>query len=230
MDTVEKIIDQLKELSSPGGKSKQEYFGINTTQSFGLTTPQMRIVAKKIGKNHDLALKLWKTGHHEAKHIAIFIADPKLITEKLMEDLLKDFSSWDTVDNCCGTLFTKTPYAFEKAVQWTKNKTEFQKRAGFVLMAELAIHNKTAEDKKYEKFFPHIIRESHDERNFVKKAVNWALRQIGKRNERLCKKAIEVAKKIHAKGDTASRWIASDALRELEKYQKEGRIRNIGTK
>jgi 3-methyladenine DNA glycosylase AlkD len=230
MDSVKKIIDELKSLSSSKGKSKQEYFGITSVNSFGLTTPQMRIIAKKLGKNHELAMQLWKTGHHEAKHIAIFIADPKLVTEKLMEELLKDFSSWDTVDNCCGTLFTKTPYAFDKAVHWTKNKTEFQKRAGFVLMAELAIHNKTAEDKKYEKFFPHLIRESHDERNFVKKAINWALRQIGKRNERLCKKAIEVGKKIYAKGDAASRWIASDALRELEKYQKEGRIRNIGTK
>ncbi|MEP7170535.1 MAG: DNA alkylation repair protein, partial [Bacteroidota bacterium] len=156
--------------------------------------------------------------------------DPKMVNEKLAEQLLKDFNSWDIVDNCCGTLFSKTPFAFDKAIQWTKNKTEFQKRAGFVLMAELAIHNKTAEDKKYEKFFPHIIRESHDERNFVRKAVNWALRQIGKRNKRLCDKAIKVAKEIYAKDDASSRWIASDALRELEKYKKEGKIRNIGVK
>jgi len=229
MDTVEKIIDELKNLSSHKGKSTQQYFGIDTSRSFGLTTPQMRMIAKKIGKNHQLAMQLWKTGHHEAKHIAIFIAEPKMITEKVAEQLLKNFNSWDTVDNCCGTLFTKTPFAFEKAIQWTKNKTEFQKRAGFVMMAELAIHNKTAEDKKYEKFLPYLIAESHDERNFVRKAVNWALRQIGKRNERLCKKAIKVAKEIYDKGDASSRWIASDALRELEKYKKEGKIRNIGS-
>ncbi|MFI5217959.1 MAG: DNA alkylation repair protein [Bacteroidia bacterium] len=229
MDTVKKIIDELKSLSSAKAKSKQEYFGITGVNSFGMTTPQMRVVAKKIGKNHELAMQLWKTGNHEAKHIAIFIADPKQVTEKLMETLLKDFNSWDTVDNCCGTLFTKTPYAFEKAIEWTRLKTEFQKRAGFVLMAELAIHNKTAKDAAYEKFFPHIIRESHDERNFVKKAVNWALRQIGKRNKRLCKKAIKAAKEIYAKGDATSRWIATDALRELEKYQKEGKIKNIGS-
>jgi 3-methyladenine DNA glycosylase AlkD len=229
MDTVEKIIDELKNLSSHKGKSTQQYFGIDTSRSFGLPTPQIRMIAKKIGKNHQLAMQLWKTGHHEAKHIAIFIADPKMITEKVAEQLLKDFNSWDTVDNCCGTLFTKIPFAFEKAIEWTKNKTEFQKRAGFVMMAELAIHNKTAEDKKYEKFFPYLIAESHDERNFVRKAVNWALRQIGKRNERLCKKAIKIAKEIYAKGDASSRWIASDALRELEKYKKEGKIRNIGS-
>jgi 3-methyladenine DNA glycosylase AlkD len=174
-------------------------------------------------------MQLWKTGHHEAKHIAIFTADPNMITEKVAERLLKDFNSWDTVDNCCGTLFTKTPFAFEKAIAWTKHKTEFQKRAGFVLMAELAIHNKTADDKQYEKFFPYLIAASDDERNFVRKAVNWALRQIGKRNERLCKKAIKAAKEIYAKGDVSSRWIASDALRELERYKKEGKIKNIGT-
>jgi 3-methyladenine DNA glycosylase AlkD len=228
MDTVEKIIDELKNLSSDKGKSAQQYFGIDTSRSFGLTTPQMRMMAKKIGKNHKLAMQLWKTGHHEAKHIAIFIADPKQVDERLMEELLKDFNSWDTVDNCCGTLFTKTPFAFDKAIKWTKNKTEFQKRAGFTMMAELAIHDKVSHDKKYENFFPHIIRESHDERNFVKKAINWALRQIGKRNMRLCNQAISVAKEIYNKGDASSRWIASDALRELEKYKKEGKIRDIG--
>ncbi|HKR05191.1 MAG TPA: DNA alkylation repair protein [Bacteroidia bacterium] len=230
MNSVEIILAEIKKLASSKAIDKQKYFGINTSMSFGLTTPQMRTIAKTIGRNHKLAMQLWKTGHHEAKHIAIFIADPNQVTEKLMEELLKDFSSWDTVDNCCGTLFTKTPFAFDKAIEWTKNKTEFQKRAGFVLMAELAIHNKSAEDKKYEKFFSHIIRGSHDERNFVKKAVNWALRQIGKRNKRLCDKAIIAAKEIYAKGDSSSRWIASDALRELEKYKKEGKIKNLGRK
>lgn len=188
----------------------------------------MRAVAKKTGRNHDLALKLWKTGIHEAKHIAIFIADPKQIDKNFMEVWLKDFNSWDIVDNCCGTLFIKTSYAFDKAIQWTKNKKEFQKRAGFSMMAELAIHDKKANDKKFEQFFPFIICESSDERNFVKKAVNWALRQIGKRNVRLCKKAIKVAKEIYAKEEAASKWVATDALRELEKYRNEGKIKNIG--
>jgi 3-methyladenine DNA glycosylase AlkD len=230
MDSVKKIIDELKKLSSAKAKATQEYFGITGVSSFGLTTPQMRVFAKKIGKNHELAMQLWRTGNHEAKHIAIFIADPKMVTEKLAEELLKDFNSWDTVDNCCGTLFTKTPFAFDKAIEWTKNKGEFQKRAGFTMMAELAIHNKTAEDKMYEKFFPYIINESSDERNFVRKAVNWALRQTGKRNIRLCQKAIKTAKEIYTKGDVSSKWIASDALRELERYKKEGRIKNIGVK
>jgi 3-methyladenine DNA glycosylase AlkD len=230
MNSVEKILEDLQKLSSPEAKAAQVYFKVGSEKNLGLRTPDMRKIAKQIGINHKLALQLWKTGIHEARHVAIFIADPKQVTEKLMERWLKDFRSWDTVDNCCGTLFEKTPWAFEKAIEWTRRKKEFEKRAGFVMMAELAIHDKKSEDKRYEQFFPYLIAESHDERNFVKKAINWALRQIGKRNERLCKKAILVAKEIQKKGDAASRWIASDALRELEKYQREGKIRSITMK
>lgn len=230
MNTIENIIEQIKKLSSPKAKAAQEYFGITSSNRFGLTTPQMRAVAKKIGKNHALALQLWETGSHEARHIAIFIADPQQVTETLMEQWLKDFNSWDIVDNCCGTLFDKTPIAYKKTIEWTLRKKEFEKRAGFVMMAELAVHDKKSADEKFEAFLPHLILHSGDERNFVRKAVNWALRQIGKRNERLCRKAIKTAKEIYKKGDASSRWIAADALRELEKYQREGKIRDIGSK
>jgi 3-methyladenine DNA glycosylase AlkD len=156
------------------------------------------------------------------------IADPNQVTDKLMEQWVKDFNSWDIVDGTCSSLFRKTPFAYRKAMQWSKRKKEFEKRAGFAMMAQLAVHDKNAEDEKFEQFFPYIKAESGDERNFVRKAINWALRQIGKRNERLCKKAIAVAKEIQKKGDTASRWIAADALRELEKYQREGKIKEVG--
>lgn len=228
MNTTKEILKEMKRLSSPEARAKQKYFGITGEDNFGLTTPQMRALAKRIGKNHSLALQLWKTGIHEAKHIAIFIADPKEFTEKLMEQWLKDFTSWDTVDNCCGTLFDKTPFAYEKAIEWSKREKEFEKRAGFSLMAGLAVHDKKSEDKRFEQFFPYILCESIDERNFVRKAVNWALRQIGKRNELLCKKAIKVAKEIYSKDDVSSRWIASDALRELKKYLAEGKIKTLG--
>lgn len=228
MNSVEEILEKLKKLSSPEAKAAQEYFGIKGIKSYGLRTPQMRKFAKHLGTNHTLALQLWKTEIHEARHIAVFIADHKQVTGKLMDLWLKDFNTWDIVDNCCGTLFDRTPGAFEKAMEWTKREKEFEKRAGFVMMAELAVHDKKSDDKKFEQFLPLLIRESHDERNFVKKAVNWALRQIGKRNQRLCKKAMATAKEIQKKGDAASRWIAADALRELEKYQKEGKIKNIG--
>lgn len=158
MDTVDKVIDEIKSFSSAKGKIKQAYFGINASKSMGLTVPQMRLIAKKIGMNHSLALQLWETGILEAKHIAIFIANPKQIDEKLMEHLLAGFNSWDIVDNCCATLFAKTPLAFEKAIEWTKREAEFQKRAGYALMAVLAIHDKKSTDKKYELFFPYIIQ------------------------------------------------------------------------
>jgi 3-methyladenine DNA glycosylase AlkD len=190
----------------------------------------MRAIAKRIGKNHALAIRLWKTKIHEAKHIASMIADPEQVDEKLMEDWMRGFNSWDIVDGCCSSLFRKLPVAYEKAIKWSRREKEYEKRAGFTMMAMLAVHDKKAADKKFEQFLPILIRESADDRNFVRKAVNWALRQIGKRNERLCKKAIKAAQEIFSKGDASSKWIASDALRELEKYQKEGKIKDIGTK
>jgi 3-methyladenine DNA glycosylase AlkD len=228
MNTVEAILKEIKKLSSPEIVLSQQRYGISNVNSYGLTTPQLRIIAKQIGKNHELAIELWKTKIHEARHIAIMIADPKLTTEKLLEQWLKDFNSWDIVDNCCSTLIRKTPFAYTKAMEWTSKEKEYEKRAGFTMMAQLAVHDKKAEDKKIEQFLPYLIAHSHDERNFVKKASNWALRSIGKRNERLCVKAIAAAKKMQAKGDASSKWIAADALRELEKYLKEGRIGNVG--
>lgn len=228
MKTIDDVLNELNRVSTPSAKITQAYFGIAGIKNLGLAMPQMRTIAKKIGWNHDLALQLWKTGIHEARHVAIFIADPKQVTVKLMETWIKDFNSWDIVDNCCGTLFDKTPIAFEKAMEWTKRKKEFEKRAGFAMMATLTMHDKKAEDKKFVQFFPFIISESGDERNFVKKAVNWALRQIGKRNERLCRQAIQTAKEIAKKGDPVSKWIASDALHELEKYKREGKIKSTG--
>ena len=230
MNSSSQVLKALEQAASPGAKTAQEYFGVINVNSFGLTTPQIRSIAKQIGTNHALALDLWKTGVHEARHVASMIADPQQTTERLMEQWLKDFNSWDIVDDCCSSLFRKTSIAYDKAVEWTNREKEFEKRAGFVMMAVLAVHDKKAPDKKFEAFLPIITRESSDERNFVKKAMNWSLRQIGKRNVRLCKKAILTAKKIHRKGDTSSKWIASDALRELEKYLKEGKIKNVGSR
>nr|AIA17400.1 DNA alkylation repair enzyme [uncultured bacterium] len=230
MNTTDEVLKEMKKISSPKALAAQERFAIRSVNNIGMTTPQMRVLAKRIGKNHRLALELWKTKIHEARHIATMIADPRQTTEKLMEEWLRDLNSWDIVDGCCSSLFRKTPVAFEKAVEWSRREKEFEKRAGFTMMAMLAVHDKKAEDKKYEAFLLYIKKESSDERNFVKKAINWALRQIGKRNERLCRKAIAVAKEIYRKGDMSSRWIATDALRELEKYREEGKIKNVGTK
>ena len=145
-----------------------------------------------------------------------------------MEGWLKDFDSWDIVDQICSNLFDQTPYAWQKAVEWTEKEKEFEKRSGFVLMACLSVHDKKTEDKKFEKFFPLIKKHSTDERNFVKKAVNWALRQIGKRNLILNKKAIKLAKEIEKIDSKSAHWIAKDALRELTSEKVRDRLSRKG--
>lgn len=218
----EQIMKKLKSMENKKNKEGMARFGIKTDKALGISLYELRPLAKKIGKDHKLAQKLWASKIHEARMLAAFIDEPEKVTEKQMEKWVKDFDSWDICDQTCSSLFDQTPYAYKKAVEWSKRKEEFIKRSGFVLMASLSVHDKKAKDKQFEKFFPIIIRESTDERNFVKKAVNWALRQIGKRNKALNKKAIRVAKEIRKKDSKAAKWIASDALRELtsEKVQK----------
>ncbi len=191
-------------------------FGISSKNTLGIPTPILRSMAKKIGKNHELALQLWNTGIHEARLLACFIDDPAAVSEKQMEAWVRDFDSWDIVDQCCSNLFDRTPFAYEKAFAWSKRKEEFVKRSGFVLMAALSVHDKEASHAQMERFFPIMEREAHDERNFVRKAVNWALRQIGKRNIALNKKAVQTARRIQQQNSKSAQWIAADALRELE--------------
>lgn len=213
--TSHSIIKELRKLTNEKNRAGMQRFGINSDKAFGISIPILRDYAKRIKKNHPLALQLWETEFHEARLLAIFVANPKEVTEELMEKWLKDFDSWDICDQCCSTLFDKTPIAFKKAIEWTKRKNEFEKRAGFVMMATLAVHNKKALDTEFEKFFPYIEKEANDERNFVKKAVNWALRQIGKRNLTLNKEALKVAERIKLQESKSAKWIAADAIREL---------------
>ena len=189
-------------------------FGIASTNTLGVSIYDLRPMAKEIGKNHRLALRLWKSGIHEARILASYIDEPAKVTEGQMEDWAADFDSWDVCDQVC-ELFGKTPYAYKKIVDWSKRKEEFVKRAAFALIAEMAWHDKEANDNQFKRLFPHIIRESTDERNFVKKAVNWALRNIGKRRPGLKKEAINAAKEIQKIDSKSARWIAADALREL---------------
>jgi 3-methyladenine DNA glycosylase AlkD len=210
------IIKKLKAKANPANAAGMARFGINQKNTLGISIPALRKMAKEIGKNHSLALDLWNSGIHEARLLAGFIDDPLIVTEKQMESWAKDFDSWDVCDQVCSNLFDKTPYAYKKAFEWSKDKREFVKRAGYVLMACLAVHDKKADDKKLVKFFPAIIKGATDERNFVKKAVNWALRQIGKRNSNLNKEALVVSKKIRSIPSKSAAWIAADAIRELE--------------
>lgn len=192
-------------------------FGITVHNTLGISIPFLRAYAKQIGKNHTLAHELWNSGIHEARILGGFIDEPASITKKQMDAWVGDFDSWDVCDQVCMNLFDKTPWAYEKAIEWSKDKKEFVKRAGFTLMAVLAVHDKKASDAKFDQFFSAIKRESTDERNYVKKAVNWALRQIGKRNAVCMKKAIACAKSLMEIDSKSAHWIASDALREFAK-------------
>jgi 3-methyladenine DNA glycosylase AlkD len=177
--------------------------------------PVIRSIGRKVGRDHALALKLWQSGIHEARILASLVDEPDRVTPAQMDRWARDFDSWDVCDQVCMNLFAATPFAHRKAVQWSKDRREFVRRAGFALMSCLAVHDKAAGANHFEKFFPAIRRGATDERNFVKKAVNWALRQIGKREMELNRKAIRLAQEIQKLDSRSARWIASDALREL---------------
>ena len=213
--SVEPIMGELKRRGSPKAVIGMARFGIQTGTAFGVSISQLRDLAKRTGTDHELAQKLWKTGIHEARILASMIDNPDKVSEDQMERWAMDFDSWDVVDGCCGNLFDKTEFAVRKAHEWSERKEEYIKRAGFVLMAEMAVHDKKASDKTFLDFLPVIVRESSDERNFVKKAVNWALRQIGKRNAILNVAAIKTSIDIRDSDSKSAKWIAADALREL---------------
>ena len=219
------IIKKLKSQANDKNKQGMVRFGINPKGTLGVSVPVLRKMAKDIGKNQELSLKFWDSGIHEAKLLAVFIGEPDKVTEKQMEKWVKDIDSWDVCDQLCGNLFDKTPFAYKKIYQWVKRKEEFIRRTGFVLMATLSVHDKKAGNKEFEKFFPLIKKYSTDERNFVKKAVNWALRQIGKRNLSLNKKTIKLAKEIQKIDFKSARWIANDAIRELTSNSVQQRLK-----
>jgi 3-methyladenine DNA glycosylase AlkD len=219
--TIDTILSELRTLANPANVAGMARYGINPTNTLGVPIPPIREMARRAKKEHTsaerhaLAQELWSSGVHEARLLAGFIDDPKCVTEKQMESWAVDFDSWDICDQVCSNLFDKTPFAYDKAAQWSARPAEFVKRAGFVLMAALAVHDKKANDAAFLQFLPIIIREAGDQRNFVKKAVNWALRQIGKRNAALNRAALTVIKEILQLDNKAARWIASDAWREL---------------
>jgi len=221
---LREIVAELESQANPENVAGMARYGINAKNTLGVSIPRLRAMAKRIGTDHALALELWASGIHEARMLAGFIDDPAMVTETQIERWAKDFDSWDVCDQVCSNLFDRTPFAAAKAVEWSEREEEFVKRAGFVLMAALAVHDKNAPDVRFRGFLPLIAREAADERNFVKKAVNWALRQIGKRNRPLNAAAIASAKRIRKMDSKAARWIAADALRELESDAVQGRL------
>ena len=216
MLTAAQILSRLRRLGSPENVAGMARFGIAPAQAFGVPSEPIRRLAREIGRDSALAAQLWDTGVHEARILAALVIDPVSMTRKEMERWARDFDSWAVCDHCCIHLFRKTPFAWDKAVAWSGRRREYVKRAGFAMMATLAVHDKQASDKEFLALLPIIEREATDGRNSVKKAVNWALRQIGKRNAALGEAAMETAARLKQSESPSTRWIGADALRELK--------------
>jgi 3-methyladenine DNA glycosylase AlkD len=224
MMEFDEIIKELRNLSDPEGIKGMAGFGITPKKTYGVRIPELRSIAKKTGKNHYLAKELWEADYRETKILACMIEDPELVTEEQMDEWVLKFDFWEICDQCCMNLFRKTSFVNKKIFEWSNREEEFVKRAAFTLIAVLAVHDKHAPNVKFEQFFPIIIKESTDDRNYVKKSVNWALRQIGKRNLDLNKKAIMIAEKIETINSKNARWIATDTLRELKNEKVQNRL------
>ena len=212
---INDILATLRAHANPANVAGMARYGINTRNTLGVSIPFLRQLARGYRRQHQLALDLWATDVHEARLLATLVDDPKQVTPAQMEAWVKDLDSWDLCDQLCNNLFRRATPAWSKALAWSRRKPEFVRRAGFVLMATLAVHDKAARDEDFEPCFAAMLAQATDERNFVRKAVNWALRQIGKRNASLRKRALEVAGEIAAWDSKAARWIAADARREL---------------
>lgn len=213
----DEVVARLGEMAHPEHVAGMRRFGINTDAALGVPIPALRGLAKTIKKDHSLAQSLWQTRIHEARLLATMIADPAQLTDDLMAAWVADLDSWDLCDQACSNLFSRSPLAWTMAARLAAREEEYVRRAGFVLMATLAVHQKGAPDASFLAFFPLLELYAPDDRNFVKKAVNWALRQLGKKNDNLRHEAIRTARLIREQPHKSSRWIAADALRELEK-------------
>jgi 3-methyladenine DNA glycosylase AlkD len=217
------IMRELQSRANPANAAGMSRFGINPQNTLGISVYELRRMAQRIGKDHTLALELWESGIHEARLLASFIEEPESVTEEQLEDWAADFDSWDIVDQVSDLIY-RTAFVLRKIHQWAAREEEFVKRAAFSLIAELATHDKKMTDIDFEQFFPIIKNAATDECNFVRKAVNWALRNIGKRNRALNARAIEVAVEIRDMDSKAARWIAADALRELNSAAIQARL------
>jgi 3-methyladenine DNA glycosylase AlkD len=216
MASVNDVLDRLQSKAKPEQLEGMAKYGMTIEKRLGVSVPDMRKLAKELGRDHKLALNLWRTGIAEARILAGMVGDPDKLTEEQMEEWVKEINSWDVCDQVCMNLFEKNRLAWKKIVDWSEREEEFVRRTAFSLIACLAWHDKKTSDEKFIELLPVITRAATDERNFVKKAVNWALRNVGKRNLNLNRAAINAAKEIQRLDSKAARWIAADAIRELE--------------
>jgi 3-methyladenine DNA glycosylase AlkD len=221
---LDDVLEALRERADRSRLEGMARHGIDTSRALGVSLPEIRTVARSVGRRHALAQQLWATETHEARILASMVDEPERVTPSQMDRRARDFASWDVCGQVCSNLFVRTPHAYAKAARWSSSRAEFVKRAAFSLMASLAAHDKDADDDAFVAFLPLIVAGSSDERNFVKKSVNWALRQIGKRGRRLNASAIATAEEIRAIDSRAARWIAADSLRELRSEAVEARL------
>jgi 3-methyladenine DNA glycosylase AlkD len=228
MANYEDVMKRLRSMANRKNVEGMKRFAIVGGEMLGISLYDLRKIVKELGRDHTLAEKLWKSGVHEAMLLAIFTEEPGKVTDEQMERWAKDFDSWDICDQACTDLFDQTPFGWKKAKEWSTRKEEFTKRAAFALMAGLAVHDKKARDADFESLFPLMARQAGDDRNFVRKAVNWALRNIGKRNLALNAKAIAAAESIGKQDSKSARWIAADALRELKSEKVRKRLKTKG--
>ena len=222
---VDAVLAELRALGSEEGRAGMARFGINIEKAFGVSMAAARPLARKYKKQHDLALGLWASGIHEARILAALIDDPKQVTKKQMDAWAAEFDSWDLCDQACMKLFAKTPHVAEQVAKWAKDKREFVRRAAFATIAGYAVHAKNAENGEFLPFLKLIEVHATDPRNFVKKAVNWALRQIGKRSKALHAPALALAEKLAASDDKTARWIGKDAVKELSDPRQIARLK-----
>lgn len=222
--TVRRALEELRRHGRRRNVEGMARFGIVAKDVYGVSKPILDKVARQIGKNHELGMQLWDTGNHDARLLGVLISESQHVTSKQMEAWVKAFDNWDVCDGTCCHLFAAAAPAWEKALSWTRRKNEFEKRAGFALIAYLAVHDKMAETPRFAPCLEAIEREAWDDRNFVRKAVNWALRNIGKRSVPLNHQAIACAERIRESGTRAGRWIAADALRELKSDAVQARL------
>lgn len=225
MTCVDEILTKLESMSDPEAVKGMARYGINSKNNLGVSIYKLREIAKEMGQDHEIALKLWNSGIHDARLLACFIDNPSEVTGEQMDSWAQDFDSWDICDQACTSLFDLTTLAWAKVFEWAEQPDEFVKRGAFSLIAGLTVHDKKASDEKFEQFIPLIKKHSHDERNYVKKAVNWAIRNIGKRNKNLNKVMIKLSRELLKDDSKAAKWIASDALRELTSIKIQNRLK-----
>jgi 3-methyladenine DNA glycosylase AlkD len=219
---LNEILEWFENHKSEYNRNGMARFGINVEKAYGVSIKELEPLHKNIKTDHQLALQLWNTGMHEARLLAFFIADANELTDELLDEWVAEFNSWDTVDQACNKLFRRSNVAISKISDWIEDEREFVRRTGFSMLATLAVHKRgDAADEFFIEFFPQMKKYATDERNFVKKCVNWAIRQSGKRNERMRELAIELCEDILKEypNSKSARWIAKDALNELQHYQ-----------